>query len=210
MRIERVNENKIKILLDNDEAQARNITVKAITQNTPEVQQMFWQAIHMAKEYIDFSIEGAKLFVETIPSQEDGVGMLVTKVYNESELSRAVENCSYKGKIRKSELSPENDSVKRQRKYIYKFENFESVCGAAAELSDKYRGHSVLYKMDEKFYLYLVPADSLYLYDADMILSEFAQKQQNGQYLHGRLNEYGALMIEENAIGVLAQYFCKC
>lgn len=210
MRIERINENKIKVLIDDVEAKERNITIKNICDNTPEVQQMFWQAIRLAKESVDFSIDGAKLFVETIPACESGIGMLITKVSNDSELEEAVNNCSYKGRLRRSELKPMKKEEAIQRKYIYCFETFDSVCAAAGELSDRYRGVSVLYKLNEKFYMYLIPAEPISQCEAEIVLSEFAVRQANGQYMHGRLNEYGTVMIENNAIEVLSEYFCKC
>ena len=66
MKVERVNENKIKVLIDSDEARELNITPAKISENAPEVQKMFWRAIHMAEENGEFSLDGAKLFVETI------------------------------------------------------------------------------------------------------------------------------------------------
>ena len=64
--------------------------------------------------------------------------------------------------------------------------------------------------MDGMFYLYLVPEDALSAYDADLILPEFSHKVPHGQYVHGKLNEYGEVMIEENSLEVLLEYFCHC
>lgn len=209
MRIERVDENKIKVMLDDIEAKERNITVKNISENTPEVQQMFWQAISLAGEYADFSIDGAKLFVEIIPPCESGIGMFITKVMNNDELEKAVDNCSYKGKLRRTRLTPIKDVSSWKRKYIYRFESFDSLCAAAGAIDGKFFGESVLYKLDDKFYLYILPEETISLCEAENVFSEFAVRQANGQYLHGRLNEYGSVMIPENALGVLCEYFCK-
>lgn len=207
MKIERINANKIKVLIDDNEAKEWNITPKKISQNTPEAQQMFRRAINMAKESIDFSIDGAKLFVETIPFYTDGIGMLITRVCNDNELKEAVNNCSYKGKIRRSELRADTEKPVRRRKYIYKFEDFDTLCAAAGELDGKYRGHSALYKLDERFYLYLIPMDAVSICEAGILLCEFAERIPHGQYIHGRLNEYGTVMIEKNAINILNKYF---
>ena len=42
----------------------------------------------------------------------------------------------------------------------------------------------------------------------EAVLGEFGHVVQNGQYMHGRLNEYGKLMIPRNAVGVMEEYFC--
>lgn len=207
MKIERINENKIKVLIDGAEAKEWNLTPTKISHNTPEAQKMFRCAIDMAKESIDFSIEGAKLFVETIPFLTDGIGMLITRVCNDKELNEAINNCSYKGKIRRSELKRAGVRTGKIRKYIYRFDSFDSVCAAAGELSGRFTGYSMLYKMDEMFYLYLLPSEAPSLCESDIILSEFSERMPNGQYVHGRLNEYGTLMIERDAINVLNEYF---
>lgn len=209
MKIERVNENKIKVLIDDIEAREWNITAGKISENTPEVQNMFRYAIQMAKESVDFSIDGAKLFVETIPSCESGVGLFITKVCSESELEQAVNNCAYKGRLRRSELKPVKNAVLKRRKHIYAFDSFDSVCAASGELCKSYNGASILYKMNEKFYLYLVPSDAISLCEAESLLAEFAEKISHGQYVHGRLLEYGTEMIKEDVINVMARYFCK-
>ena len=209
MKIERVNENKIKVYIDDLEAREWNITAGKICKNTPEAQKMFWHAIQLAKESVDFSIDGAKLFVETIPSVESGIGMFITRVCSESDLEEAVNNCGYKGRLRRSELRPANEEAPKKKKYIYRFEDFDGVCAAAGELSERYFGASVLYKMDEEFYLYLVPEDPVSLCETEITMAEFAQRVPHGQYVHGRLSEYGTVMIPEGAINVLGKYFCE-
>ena len=208
MRVERVCDNKIKVSVDGNEARRWNINTKSITQNTPEVQRMFRAAIQMAKE-IDFSIDGAKLFVETLSDSDDGVGMMITRIFNENDLQDAIDNCPYPGKLHRNELKPVRNCSVKQIKYIYKFDSFDSVCSAAGEMNDKYRGLSMLYKLDSAYYLYLIPFDESSVSDFELILSEFGIKQIHGQYLHGRLNEYGEVMVEENAVSVLSEYFCK-
>lgn len=207
MRIEKINENKIKVLIGSSEAKELNITEKMIAYNTPEVQRMFRRAIAIAEESANFYIDGAKLFVETIPSYTDGIGMLITKVCSEQELEAAVNNCSYKGKIRRSEIPPVSGAVRRGRKYIYKFDDFDDVCRASVQLIGRFDGLSHLYKLDGEFYLFLMPSDPAFMCDVDTILSEFSQKVRHGQYVHGRLNEYGELMIRGNAVSILYAYF---
>lgn len=207
MKIERINENKIKVLIGDEEAREWNLTLKKISENTPEAQRMFRHAIDMAKESIDFSVDGAKLFVEAIPSFTDGIGMLITKVCNKNELANAISNCSYKGKIRRSELTPPLQRHTPIKQSIYVFDSFESVCAGARVLSGRYKGVSSLYKLDERFYLHLAPSEALSLCEANTILCEFADRVQGWEYIHGKLNECGILLIEKNAIDIISEYF---
>ncbi len=39
---------------------------------------------------MEFSVDGAKLFVEAIPGQTEGFGMLITKIFSDNDLNLAV------------------------------------------------------------------------------------------------------------------------
>ncbi len=205
MRIEKISKDKIKIMIDGNEAKAWNISFKNISENTPEVQKMFWTALRLAEKNVDFSVQGAKLFVEAVKAEteEDGFGMLVTRVCSEEELKTAISNCSYRGKLKRTELK-----AQLSRQAIYRFRDFDAVCHAAEQMADFYEGKSVLYKCDGAFYLYLIPTRAEISEELEALLSEFAFRVQNEQYIHGRLNEYGEKMIADRAVEVMQEYFC--
>lgn len=210
MRIEKISEDKIKVLIDESEAREWNITFKNISENTPEVQKMFWTAIRMAEENVDFYVDGAKLFVEAVRDCElngNGFGMVITRVRSEEELNEAVDNCSYKGRLRRAKLDGRHRIA--PKKYIFRFNDFDDVCAAVGEVYSLCGGESALYKCDDKYYLLVSPRNTALFADAQRALAEFGHKTDNSIYMHGYLNEYGELMIPENAIDVLAKYFCE-
>ena len=208
MRIEKINDNKIRVMINGAEAKAWNISFKSISENTPQAQEMFWEAIRLAERKVDFSVNGAKLFVEAVKpteGEEDGFGMLITRVCSDAELKEAVDNCSYHGKLKRTSLKRETAQV---QKHIYRFRDFETVCAAADEIRGLYQGQSVLYQYDGSFYLYLVPDKACAFAETEAVLSEFGACVSNTLYMHGRLNEYGEKMIVENAVEVMQEYFC--
>lgn len=210
MRIERINENKIKVLIEKQEVQDWKINKKNLGEDNPGIQDMFWTAIRKAEEDVNFSVDGAKLFVETVPDASDMLIMMITKVANDAELHDAISKSGYKGKIKQTELRldkrPRMSGRKRER-YIYKFLNFEDVCVAADEISACFAGRSALYKCGGAFYLELLPLERTAALVAN-ILTEFAKKQDQCGALHGWLNEHGEQMIAEDAIEILNEYFC--
>ncbi len=211
MKIERINENKIRVHIDADEAKAWNVSFKMIAKNTPEVQEMFWSAIRQAEKDVDFSVDGAKLLVEAVPSPEDeGFGMMITRTCSEEELNDALHRCAARGRVRKTELKLQPRSSKRgvQRRFVYRFSDFENLCAAGELIGDVFEGRSTLYKCDDFFYLHLQPDAPAYFAETEHILSEFSVKQENGLFMLGYLNEYGEVMIEENAVSVIVDYFC--
>lgn len=209
MRIEKINDNKIRVMINGEEAKAWNISFKSISENTPQVQEMFWEAIRLAEKNVDFSVNGAKLFVEAVKAEdgeEGGFGMLITRVCSEAELKEAVDNCSYHGRLKCTSLKREQE-VKAQ-KYIYRFRDFETVCTVVDEIKGLYQGQSVLYKCEGSFYLYLIPDGACAFAETEAILLEFGSCVRNTLYVHGRLNEYGEKMIAKDAVEVMQEYFC--
>lgn len=211
MKIERINENKIKVHIDANEAKEWNVSLKMISKNTPEVQEMFWTAIRQAKKDVDFSVDGAKLLVEAVPScEDDGFGMMITRTSNEEELSEAIHRCAARGNIHRTELKIHSSAQRRKagRRFLYCFSDFENLCAAGEVIGNIFEGASTLYKYGESFYLYLQPASSGCFAETEHILSEFSVKQEKGQFMLGYLNEHAEVLIEENAVDVILDYFC--
>lgn len=207
MRIEKINENKIKVLIDTDEAREWKVDMKSISSNTPEVRDMFWTALKLAERDAEFYIDGAQLFVEAIPGKTDGFGMLITKVFSDTDLDRAIDNCSYKGTIRRTRLSgvPAEQSVIGKR--IFRFSDFENVLGAAGAIARGFEGLSTLYKLGEEYYMLLAPNDRLKMLEIEKVMLEFSKRLDRTLISHGRLNELADVMIKDDAVEVLSKYF---
>ncbi len=207
MRIERINENKIKVLLDADEASQWNVSSKNLGDATPELSDMFWAAIQKAQEDVGFFVDGAKLFVEPVQDSTFPLVMMITKVINDTELREAIENSGHKGKIKCRDLHLPRRIKKSVQSYIYKFRCFEDLCNAAKEILDIQIKESSLYKFADAFYLELSAFDGYSLSAAENILSEFADRIQTASAMHGCLCEHGEKMIQGTAIDVLNSYF---
>ncbi len=206
MRIERVNEDKIKVMIDGQEAEKLKLSFHNISKNTPEAQRLLRIAIKMAEENVDFSVHGKKLFVEAVRDVEcDGFGMLITRVANEEELHHAIAHCSYQGTLKKSKVHLAIEE--KGEKGIFCFSDFEHACMAAEELMARFSGISSLYKYQSKFYLCLVSQSCEKMQRFEPILLEFGEKAENSCYMEGRLHEYGELMIGQNALEVMKEYF---
>lgn len=66
---------------------------------------------------------------------------------------------------------------------------------------------STLYKYGNSYYMLLVPEESRIMVGVEKIMLEFSDKQTKTLISHGRLNELGEIMIKENAVSVLMEYF---
>lgn len=205
MRIERVNENKIKIEIDAGDIRAWNVDIKNFTDNTPEAQDMFWYALKQAERDVDFRVGKSQLMVETVPSADNGFTMLVSKIKDESEIAEALIKSGKR--IKQTEFK-----IQRRRKNtsllrIFRFDDFESLCDGVHEIYELYIGESRLTKYQGSFYLELKPRDPFGLFELENQLSEFSEKMQTPLVLQGVLNEHGLVMMEESAVSLIADNF---
>lgn len=206
MRIEKISENKIKILIDGQEAEKMNLSFRSISDNTPEAQHLLRIAIKMAEENVKFSVGSSKLFVEAVQDDNwDGFGMVITKVTDEADLNQAILDCGYKGVLKRRSLKISAEKV--AEKIVFCFSDFENACMAADEIRNYFYGDSTLYKYQSKFYLALSPKKKEEFLKIETMLSEFGEKVENSRYMMGRLQEYGERMIDQNALEVMQEYF---
>ena len=205
MKIERMDENKIKITIGNDDIRMWNVDLKNFTDNTPEAQDMFWFALKRAEQDVNFTVGKAQLLVETKEEGEDGFSMLISRLENETELAKALIKAGKHAK--RAELKP----VRRNRPDallgIFKFGDFEDVCRGVSHIGEVFLGTSKLWKYDGEFYLELLPIDSFGVFEIENILSEFAKKSKNPVVMQGILGEYGKPMIKSDAVAVIYQNF---
>ena len=207
MRIERVDENKIKIEIDAGDIRAWNVDIKNFTENTPEAQDMFWYALKQAERDVDFRVGKSQLMVETVPAENNGFTMLVSKIKNEEEIAEALLKTGKRIKQTEFRIQRRRKSTSLLR--IFKFEDFESLCDGVREIYELYIGESRLIKYQGSFYLELKPRDSFGLFELENVLSEFSEKASSPLILQGVLNEHGLVMMKESAVMLLADNFIK-
>ena len=205
MRIEQIAENKIKIVINNDDIKKWNVDLKNFTDNTPEAQDMFWFALKRAEQDVDFTVGRSQLLVETRALDDDGFVMEVSRIENENELSQAFIKMGRK--ITQTEVRLRRRQREESLYRIFKFSDFEDMCRGVKEISELYLGSSKVFKYLGDFYLELKPIDSFGLFEIENILSEFSEKSKNPTLLEGVLTEHGKIMIDRDAVAVITKNF---
>lgn len=208
MKIEKISENKIRITITLSDLKARNLDLRSLSYNSPQAQEFFWELMRKAEIEYGFSAKNAQLFVEAVQGSSESLIITITRV--EDDLDFESIHKYIKNRYRKSELK-----VKKKTKkvscgiLIYSFRDFEDLCSVAKLLGEIYLGDSTLYKYNDLFYLVLTKnsiasTNSEYF---EAIISEYGEKVINTGFIEGFLNEYGTLMIENNALEILKDYF---
>lgn len=207
MKIERLSESKIKIIIDAADIRAWNVDLKNFIDNTPEAQDMFYHALKQAERDVDFCIGNSQLMVETLPLTNNGFVMMVSKLENNTDVAQALQKAGKR--LKQTEFKISRRSRAHSLLRIFKFEDFESLCDGVREVFETYMGDSRLTKYQGKFYLEIVPRDTVGLFELENILSEFSVKMPEPLTLQGVLNEHGLVMMKEKAISIIVKNFLK-
>jgi adapter protein MecA 1/2 len=208
MKIERINDNKIVITLSIHDLKERNLDYDSLSYNSPQAQELFWDMMHQAEVEYGFSGSDAQLFIEASHGLGGNLVITVTRVEEDGDFESIQKYI--KSRFKKSDLKVRKKGKKLSSGiFIYSFDEFEDLCSVAGVITESYYGDSTLYKSGKLFYLLLTNTGiaSTNPDYFDSIMSEYGKKVSNSAFIEGYLNEYGAKMIEYDALQVLKDYF---
>lgn len=202
MRIEKINENKIRIFVSFDDLEERDIDLASFNYNSPETQELFWDLMEQAELELGFETHESQLCIEAVTDVEQGFVITITKIDDDGDFESIHKFIKNRYKRNELKFKKKNSSV-CSTVMIYNLETFEDLCSLCARLKPIYLGDSSVYQCEGSYYLLLKRMDDVENNPAkiEMILSEYGDRVLNVSFFEGYLNEYGTLMVEKNAIG---------
>lgn len=200
MKIEKLNENKLKITLSIDDLEERNITLHSFMYNSPESQDLFWELLQTAEKECGFNVDDSMIYVEASTTGSGNFTLLVTKT---NENAPIVEKISKMKKQSKGNIKLKRKTMPiKAENSIYEFETFDDICEFCNICDTAILHNNTLYSMNEKYYL------KIDYMPYNMIL-DYACISKNEKLLEAKLNEYGKVVIENDALQTIANYFNK-
>ncbi len=208
MKIEKINENKIKVTISSNDLEERNIDLNALNYNSPAAQELFWDMMEQAEVEFGFNASDSQLCIEAVPDSREGFIITITKLDEEGDFESIQKYI--KNRFRKSDLK-----IKRKTRkicsaiMIYSFNSFDDICALSDNVESLYSGDSTLYRLKNVYYLVLTKNSfsSPDIKRFEAVLSEFGRKVSNVGFYEGYLNEHGTKIIEYNAFETIRQYF---
>lgn len=204
MKIEKVNENVLKVIITLSDLEERNIDLSSLNYNSPAAQELFWDMMEKAEEEYGFASNDSQLIFEAMPENEEGFVVTITKIEAEGEfesiqkyIKSKYKNSDLKQKKRKSKIC---STLK-----IYCFNSIDDLCKLSKRISNIYIGESTVYKCKDSYYLLLTGSSSSS--QLETVMCEYSVQIGNVGFFEGYLNEYGEKIILENAIETLNCYF---
>lgn len=206
MRIEKLNENKIRIFLNLDDLKEKNIDLHDFMSNSQESQNLFLDMLTLADEKVGFNTHNYKLIIEAFASSDGNFVLTITRVKPEGTTMSKVHSPKVKRKI----------TTPSKTLSIYKFNTFDEFCEFCKYISSSSLSNfistlkkSSLYLYNDNYYLILndLKLNTSELKKLAFIMSEFGNSVRNEFLFERKLKEYGKVIMPKNAILTCLKYF---
>jgi adapter protein MecA 1/2 len=204
MKIERINENKIRITLSEKDLEERHLDFKSLRYNSPETQNLFWDMMKKAETEHGFTASNCQLFVEAASVMDGHFIVTITKMPDIASLPRIP---YIKGKSSPSNLKVKKKALSNPTICIVKFASFDNLYDAVAVTTLPVNLSSCVYEYNKAYYLLLKPNISQLklLPRVLFLLGEFGEVVYDSAYIEGILSEYGNKVINKDALKKLRQ-----
>lgn len=191
MKIEKINEDKLKITLDVNDLKSRNIDVKSFINNSPESQDLFWDVMQEAEREYGFNVEQASVYVEAHINSAGNFTLLITK----SAISSQKQTSSSKTQSPNYKLKRKNYSDSLDDS-LFEFANIENLRDFLKIAKNEDYNNVQLYKYENKLYLYINTC-----FSKDIL--EYSNRIYNKDYLLARIVEYGSPLYRSESLNSL-------
>lgn len=189
MRIEKIEGNKIRVTLFQEDLDNYNINVKMLRPDSPQLHTFLFKIMERVKRETGFNPYTGQIVVEATPSP-DGIVLVVTKISEHKPKDLQFKRGVRVKAVRKA----------KPKKRIYYFESFLDLCAAFEHVQGEILGKCRLYCTGERFYIVseYQPAQ----YDR---ITEFGTLIGHGQVTEAFLAEHGRLIAQGEGLWEMAR-----
>lgn len=216
MKIEKISDKRLKILLTLDDLRERGIKMSELALGTNGMRVLFREIMDIACDKYDFYAEDSQLMVEAIPLSLEAIIILVTKIDDDikekNENNDVLDNPNKKF-FHTSKPNQKKSSLKKSVDdnliSIFCFNKMDDVALVSRNLFGRFTGESYLLKLRGNYFLVLrnnSSLDEISDKDLEIIIGEYGVKQSVNVISYAYLFEHGELIIDNPAIDILKEY----
>lgn len=209
MKIEKLTENKIRVIISPSDLEMKDLDVHLLMAKTLEGQNFFAKMLEKAKNEVGFNTDGCKLLIEAFSSSDDILVFTITK-YSSQDLKKPTDISKKRLTVKRKTLNLLNKQA------IYQFSNFEEFC-SFCECIDRCNNFNIknfsknisLYLYHDTYYLLIKNINTSYKYIKTFysIATEFSTPLSCSISFENKLLEHGKVIIKRNAISTGVKYF---
>ena len=193
MKITKISQNKIKILIPYDELYENNINYDEMLDFNDKTKSFFMNILEQAQSETKIDFENSQIVIEVYPYLDEGFAAIMT--VNPMRLNRQ------KYRYLNYKVKSKQDTV---QKLCYQFDSFETVLDCVRRINPDTIQESVLYQVNSVYILQVAVSG---LQSEPDMLKEYSRKLPSFQYLNGYAGEYGKVLIEHDAVQTLQKTF---
>ena len=149
MKIEKINDNKIKITLSARDLEERNLDFQALRYNSPEAQNLFWDMIKRAESEHGFTASNCQLFIEAASIMDGDFIVTITKMADTKDL---INTPFVKAKASTSSLKVKKKQMINNTNIIMSFKKIDELYDALLENCLPTNINTRLYELNNVYY----------------------------------------------------------
>lgn len=216
MKIEKLTENKIRVIINLEDFKNTNTNIENIAKPSAEARSFLLDILLKAEKEVGFHTDGCKLLIEAF-SSSDGVCIFTITKYTEKDSIKDNLNSLFSNNISGRKLVVKRKELHTEKKnMIYSFENFETFCDFCNNIYnmkeinvDSVSKNISLFLYNDTYYLTLsninIKYKNLKLFYS--CISEFAKSTLFSEHFQNKLQEHGTTIIKKKAISTGIKYF---
>lgn len=202
MKIEKINDDKIKIFLSYDELEERDLSISEFSKNAKNAQDFFISIFEETNLDLDFLDEDSQLLIEANINKDNLFVLTVTKIYHLPDLDEYNENNSCINKNNSNKLYSTKSN-------LYEFDTLEHIIefSKKAKIENLFCGYNKLYKYKDKYFLLFKPSSikNKKFFRTHILLSEYCIKAYiYKELINSLIEEKCKLIINSSAIQKLS------
>lgn len=208
MKMEKINENKIRITLTLEELSKRKISIKDIEKNSVLARELFLNLIEEYNLEEDFPLDGSQFFIEARSDNSNLFVVTITKIENIPTVDTYNLQKKLKNKT-KVKVKKTFDNIKPPLNYtidsfVYMFNSLETIL----EMCDKTKkeklffGKNSLYKYENTYFLVFSKSSvkNKKFIKTFVFLSEYCSTYYSYDIFGISIKEKSKLILENNAL----------
>jgi len=190
MKVEKVNDNKVKIILSFEELEMRNITINDIEKNNSAARNLFTSLIEENNLDEDFGCEDVQLFIEASSDNTNTFILTITKTDYLPDISDYSKN--------------ENKMLYRVDSRLFEFNSLDTILDFCKIAKDEnlFFGKNSLYKYEDKYFILFSDnaIKNKKFIKTFVMISEYTSRYFSYDLYYKTLIEKGKIIVENRAL----------
>ena len=191
VRIEKLELNKVKVIVYPVDLNDMNINIKTLRPDSPQLHTFLFEVMERVKKETGFNPYSGQIVVEALP-MEDCVELTVTKI------SEKKPRDAMKSKPKRVRAVLKN---KEDTNTLYTFESFDNLCKALMCLNESVLNSASYYRIENNHLLNLKNVTL----ETHTVLREFMSDFDNSKLNENFLREHGELIAENDRLITMAK-----